>query len=184
MTPLDDNSLLEQLRDRSVRDAAFKVLMDRYGQRLYWHIRRVVVSHEDAEDVFQDTCIKTYSGLDSFKGNGGQLLPWLYRIATNESLMHLRRRVSIFRSIESLSPQLVNTLRAENPQAAGKAEMLLAEAVLQLPVTQRLVFNMRYYDDMPYDDIARATGKTVGTLKTSYHYATNRIKEYIEQHAH
>lgn len=114
MTPLDDNSLLEQLRDRSVRDAAFKALMDRYGQRLYWHIRRVVVSHEDAEDVFQDTCIKTYSGLDSFKGNGGQLLPWLYRIATNESLMHLRRRVLRYNGTYNVAGQRMN-----RPQGRG-----------------------------------------------------------------
>lgn len=168
------------LRDANSRDQGFTLLISQYGEELYWHIRRIVVSHDDAEDVLQDTLVSTLRAVDSFRGEASQLRPWLYRIATREALMLLRRRTHIFESIDSLSQELISTLVAENSIHAETIEMALQKSVLQLPTTQRLVFNLRYYNDMSYEDIATITGKRVGTLKANYHYAVERIKKQID----
>lgn len=157
--------------------------MQRYGERLYWHIRRIVVGHEDAEDTMQEACIKTFAALPDFRGDATQLQPWLYKIATREALITLRRHTRIFQSIDDLSPRLLDTLHAENAPSEGKVEMLLQQALLTLPTTQRIAFNMRYFDEMSYDDISRVTGRSVASLKTNYHYATEKIKHYVSQHA-
>lgn len=168
------------LRDSGSRDQAFTILSNRYGERLYWHIRRIVVGHADAEDVLQDTMLHILTSIDSFRGGSEQLCPWLYRIATNEALMFLRGRTHIFESIDALSDELVNTLVTENPMQEDTIELALQKAVLQLPTTQRLVFNLRYYDDLSYEEIGTITGKRVGTLKTNYHYAVDYIKQQIK----
>ena len=177
------SSLLDLLRDPAQRDEGFRQLMKRYGRNLYWHIRRIVVGREDAEDVLQETCVKVLASLESFRGDEAQLMPWIYRIATRECLQLLRSRTSIFQSIDSLGDSLTETLRAENQLNAQTAEMLLQEALLKLPTTQRIVFNLRYFDDMSYEEIAAVTGKKVGTLKTNYHFASERVKQYVKDHS-
>ncbi len=171
---------LQQLQEPQSQEQAFRMLMGKYGERLYWHIRRIVVKHEDAEDVFQETCLKVFRNIDRYRGNARQLCPWLYQIATNEALQLLRRQTRFFQSIDSLAPRLTETLMAENDVEESKPEMLLQKALLTLPTAQRIAFNMRYFDEMSYEEIARVSGKSVGTLKTNYHYATERIKTFLK----
>ena len=178
----DDSAFRQMLLDPSRRDEGFRALLEQYGRRLYWHIRRIVVGHDDAEDVLQETCIKVLNRIDSFKGDS-PLATWLYRVATNEALMHLRRQTHLFQSIDALGETLTAKLQAETTIEGHEAEVLFQQALLTLPTQQRIAFNLRYYDELSYDEIARITGKPVGTLKTNYHYATQRVKEFIKEHA-
>ncbi|MCH5307882.1 MAG: RNA polymerase sigma factor [Prevotella sp.] len=179
---ISERQLLEMLTSNAGRERGFRLLMKQYGEPLYWHIRRIVVGHDDAEDVLQETSIKIFSSISSYKGDG-QLKSWMYRIATNEALQHLRRQTRLFQSIDDLSGTLANKLEAETPADEGRAEKLFQKALLTLPTQQRIAFNLRYYDELSYDEIARITGKNVNTLKTNYHFATEKIKQYIKQHA-
>lgn len=178
----DDNTLQQMLHDPRSRDEGFRKLMKQYGHALYWHIRRIVVGHDDAEDVLQETCIKVMNGIGSFKGES-TLTTWLYRIATNEALQHLRRQVHLFQSIDSLGDTLAEKLQAESVLDGNELAMLFQQALLTLPTQQRIAFNLRYYDELSYEEISRITGKQVGSLKTNYHYATQRVKDYIKQHS-
>lgn len=168
------------LADPSLKEKGFRLLMQRYGKALYWHIRRIVVSHDDAEDALQETAIKIFRSTDSYRGEG-KLTSWIYRIATNEALQVLRKRAGLFHSIDSLSPQLLSTLEEEAQVDADKAVLALQKALIGLPSQQRIVFTMRYYDDLTYEEIAEATGKSVGTLKVNYHYAYEKVKKYLQE---
>ena len=176
----DDTSLRQMLFDPEQRDEGFRKLMKQYGHVLYWHIRRIVVGHEDAEDVFQETCIRILNSISSFRGDGS-LATWLYRIATNEALQHLRRQTHLFQSIDSLEETLTGKLQAETSLDGNEQVLLFQKALLTLPTQQRIAFNMRYYDELSYQEIARVTGKSVTTLKTNYHYAVQKIKDFIKE---
>lgn len=177
---IDDTTILKALRDPGTMEQGFRMLMQQYGERLYWHIRRIVVGHEDAEDALQESVLQIYKNIDRFKGDASQLRAWLYRIATNEALQLLRNHTHLFQSIDDLGPELTDKLQTENDVGTATAEYLLQEALLRLPTQQRLAFNLRYFDDMSYEDIARVTGKQVGTLKVNYHYAKEKIEEYLK----
>lgn len=179
---IDETTLISQLRDRESRNEAFGALLATYGDRLYWHIRRIVVSHDDAEDVMQETAVKILTGIDSYRGDS-KLVTWLYRIATNEALLYLRRECHLFQSIDSLGEVLAERVEAEADVDADRATVLFQQAVALLPTQQRLAFNLRYYDDMPYEQMAQVTGKSVGSLKTNYHLAVERIKRYIKENS-
>ena len=181
-TKTDDSAIRQMLLNPSQRDEGFRVLLKQYGRRLYWHIRRIVVGHDDAEDVLQEACIRILDRIDSFKGNGA-LMAWLYRIATNEALQHLRRQTHLFQSLDSLSDALTARLYAEASLDSDQAEVLFQQALLTLPTQQRIAFNLRYYDELSYDEISSITGKPVGALKTNYHYATQKVKNYIKEHS-
>lgn len=158
--------------------------VSRYGKALYWHIRRLVVSHDDAEDALQETFVKIYSKASSFKGDERSLAAWVYRIATNEALQVLRRRTShLFQSIDSLGEDLSELIMTESAPDADRTSILFQKATLQLTTWQRIAFNLRYYDGLPYEDIARITGKSTGTLRTNYHYAVEKIKNYLKENA-
>lgn len=172
--------LHDMLRDPDRRNDGFRRLMQLYGEKLYWHIRRIVVGHDDAEDVLQETCIKILAHIKTFRGEG-KLSTWVYSIATNEALHHLRRQTRLFQSIDALRPTLTAKLVAEATVDADAVEVLFQKALLTLPTQQRIAFNMRYYDEMGYEEIAAVTGKSIGTLKTNYHYATEKIKKYIKK---
>lgn len=178
---LKQTQLQEMLADPKQRDAGFRELMRLYGESLYWHIRRIVIGHDDAEDVLQETCIKILAGIDSFRGEG-KLTTWIYSIATREALNQLRRQTRLFQSIDDLGPSLTGRLEAETPMDSQATEVLFQKALLTLPTQQRIAFNLRYYDELSYEDIARITGKNMNTLKTNYHFATEKIKKYIKQH--
>ncbi|MDD7250995.1 MAG: sigma-70 family RNA polymerase sigma factor [Prevotellaceae bacterium] len=184
MTPPDtDIQILAQLRDPATREQGFRTLTKRYGRRLYWHIRRIVVSHDDAEDALQETFIGIWSHLDHFRGDAGALQAWAYRIATREALQVLRRQTHLLQSIDSLSETLAEKLEAETSLNADRAATTFHHALLKLPTQQRIVFNLRYFDELTYQQIADITGKSVCTLKTNYHYATQRIRQYLKDHA-
>ena len=178
-----DNEIIELIRNECERERGFRLLLNTHGNKLYWHIRRIVVSKEDAEDAMQETSIKIFSKFDSFKGDSS-LYTWLYTIAINEALQVLRRRCDLFQSVDSegVGERLRETMYAENDVDVNTAEVVFQEAVLTLPTQQRLVFNMRYYDELSYDEMSKVTGKNVSTLKSTYHFAVEKIKNYIKEH--
>jgi RNA polymerase sigma factor (sigma-70 family) len=184
MTTQDaDIQILTQLRDPATREQGFRALTQRYGRRLYWHIRRIVVSHDDAEDALQETFIAMWSGIGNFHSEAGALKSWVYRIATREALQVLHRQTHLLQSIDSLSETLAEKLEAETSLNADHAATTFHQALLKLPTQQRIAFNLRYFDELTYQQIADITGKNVGTLKTNYHYATQRIRQYLKDHA-
>ena len=171
--------MIAQLRSNAVE--AFDRLIEQYGDRLYWHIRRVVVNHEDAEDVLQETFAKAYTSIADFRGGSeSSLTAWLYRIATNIAINVLRRRKKwAFSSLDSVRGDLLATFEHEIDPSADEIVVRLQKAILALPTKQRLVFNMRYYDELSFEEISQATGQSVSTLKTNYHYAVQKIKEQV-----
>ena len=171
--------LIAQLRSNSVE--AFDRLIEQYGDRLYWHIRRVVVQHEDAEDALQETFTRAYLSIGDFRGEtDSSLTAWLYRIATSAAIKSLNKRKRwVFSSIDSLRGDLLATFEHELDPSADEIVVRLQRAVLELPTKQRLVFNMRYYDELSFEEISQATGQSVSTLKTNYHYAVQKIKEQV-----
>lgn len=179
---MTEERLKQMLAAPAQREQGFRILMKEYGEKLYWHIRRIVVSHDHAEDALQETCIKVFNHIESFKGEGS-LSAWLYRIATNEALQQLRRDTHLFQSIDALSGTLTNKLTAETSLDSQAAEVIFQKAVLTLPTQQRIAFNLRYYDELSYEEISHITGKKVNTLKTNYHFAVEKIKKYIQEHS-
>ena len=171
--------LVAQLRSSAVE--AFDRLIELYGDRLYWHIRRVVVQHEDAEDALQEAFTRAYLSIADFRGeNESSLTAWLYRIATNSAIKVLQRRKKwVFSSLDSLRGDLLATFEHELDPSADEIVVRLQKAILALPTKQRLVFNMRYYDELSFEQISQATGQSVATLKTNYHYAVQKIKEQV-----
>ena len=155
---------------------------DKYGKRLYWHIRRLVVSHDDAQDALQETFIKVYTKASSFKGGEDSLEAWCYKIATNEALQLLRKRTHAFQSLDSLGPELARTVATESAPDASRSAILFQQALMRLSTQQRIVFNLRYYDELSYAQIAQVTGRSENSLRTNYHYAVDTIKEYLKEH--
>ncbi len=176
---VDNDTLVMMLKDRGQRDRAFSLFMEQYGRKLYWHIRRIVVDHEDAEDVMQETAINIFNSIEGFNEKS-TLSTWVYRIATNEALRLLRRRTHLFQSVDSLGESLTEKLESETECDLESAEVMFQKAVLQLPTQQRIAFNMRYYDELSYEEISQITGKNVNTLKTNYHIASNKIREMLK----
>jgi RNA polymerase sigma-70 factor (ECF subfamily) len=176
-----DEELLQGFRNPDTREKAFTTIIRKYQEKLYWHIRRMVIVHEDADDVLQNMFIKVWKGLDQFREDS-RLYTWLYRIATNESLTHLeQKKRKSNRSIDD-EDGLSNQLRAEPNFDASRAEWKLQLAIQQLPEKQRLVFNLRYYEEMPYQEMSRILDTSEGALKASYHHAVKKIEDYILNH--
>lgn len=175
-----DDTIAAKLKNPGQRDEGFRLLMAEYGDRLYWHIRRIVVGHDDAEDVMQETAICIYKYAQTFKGDSS-LTTWLYKIATNESLKWLNRHDGTSGSENFDAADLADKIAVENDLDPGAAAVLFQKAVLTLPAQQRVAFNMRYYDDLPYEEISKITGKSVSTLKTNYHFAVEKISKYLKE---
>ena len=161
------------------RELAFNQIVKNYSERLYLHIRRFVYCHDDANDLIQEVFIKIWAALPSFRGDA-QLFTWIYRIGTNEALNFLRKQKlrTIF-SLDSADSVLIKKLEQDTYFNGDKLQTELQKAIIKLPEKQRIVFNLRYFDDMKYEDIAEITGTSVGALKASYHHAYNKIKETI-----
>ena len=174
----NNDALVAMLKDPAQRNRAFSIFMKQYGRKLYWHIRRIVVDHDDAEDAMQETAICIFNNIGSFNENSA-LGTWVYRIATNEALRILRRQTHVFQSVDALGETLAEKLESETDLDSNAVEVEFQKAVLQLPTQQRIAFNLRYYDDLPYEEIAKITGKNVNTLKTNYHFAVNKIKKTL-----
>ncbi len=175
-----DKELLFQFKEPATKERAFNAIVKKYQEKLYWHIRRMVVGHEDANDVLQNVCIKVWNALEQFREDS-QLYTWLYRIATNECLTFLeqqKRRNLV--SLEDADAALSDKIKAEDGFNANQLEWRLQLAIQQLPEKQRLVFNLRYYDEMPYEEMSRVLETSEGALKASYHHAARKIEEFIK----
>lgn len=153
--------------------------MRKYQQKVYYHIRRMVIDHDDANDLVQTTFIKAWKGLENFREDS-QVFTWLYRIATNECLTHLNnKKKRFFLPIGDVEHELTSKLDNEPSLKANQLEMKLQKAILSLPEKQRTVFNLRYYDEMKYEQMSEVLGTSVGALKASYHHAVQKIEKYI-----
>ena len=175
----DDKELLLQFKNAATKERAFTAIIKKYQEKLYWHTRRMVVQHEDANDVLQNMFIKVWKGLDNFREDS-QLYTWLYRIATNESLTFLeqqKRKSSV--SLSDMENGLEDKLKAEQNFDSSKIEWKLQLAMQKLPDKQRTVFNLRYYDEMPYEEMSKVLETSEGALKASYHHAVKKIEDYI-----
>jgi RNA polymerase sigma-70 factor (ECF subfamily) len=171
----------DKIRETYMTDPerGFRLLMEKFQSPMYWNIRRMVVSHEDAEDVLQETFIKVFRHLDDFRAESS-LSTWIYRIATNECIRFLNRKKEETVSTEEMQAELMNKLMAsEYVDYDNAMEVKFQQAILTLPEKQRLVFNLRYYDDLKYEEISRITDTKVETLKANYYFAKEKIKEYM-----
>ena len=175
-----DEYILSLLRDAKRLDKGFRLLLEKYQERLYWHVRRLVFDHEDANDVLQNCFVKAYRGIDRFKGNS-QLYTWLYRIATNEAITFLnRKKRKAAASIDDEQINLANQLKADVYFDGDEIQLRLQQALGTLPEKQRTVFNLRYYEEMPYKEMAGVLNTSVGSLKASYHHAVKKIEHYFK----
>ena len=173
--PFDEDILIERLRDHATRRTTFSEIVKVYSEPLYWHIRRMVLSHDDANDLLQNTFIKAWTGIDGFLGNA-KVLTWLYRIATNETITFLNRNNAVaMEDAESYATQL----EADSYFDGDALQTRLQEALQTLPPKQRMIFNMKYYDDMKYEEISSILGTSVGALKASYHLAVKKISSFF-----
>jgi RNA polymerase sigma factor (sigma-70 family) len=181
---MTDAELIKAFADNSQRKLAFNQLVRKYQQKIYWHIRKMVLDHDDANDLTQDTFVKAWQNIENFRGDS-QLYTWLYRIATNETLNFLQKKKKRFAvsmdDEESGLPDLADTLENDVLISGDEIQLKLQKAILTLPDKQRLVFNMRYFDEMKYEEISDITDTSVGALKASYHLAVEKIEKYLNQ---
>ena len=179
--PTDNNLLIARLRDPQTCREAFGEVIKTYTEPLYWQIRRMVQSHDDANDVLQNTFLKAWSSIENFRGDA-KLSTWLYKIAINESITFLdreRKRLSI--SIDDQEADLARTIEADPHFDGDELQRKLRIAIASLPEKQRLVFNMKYFDDMKYEDMSNILGTSVGALKASYHLAVKKIESFFSE---
>ncbi|GAB4346555.1 MAG: RNA polymerase sigma factor [Flammeovirgaceae bacterium] len=176
-----DNQLTEIFNTTEKKDEVFTEIMHRYQERIYWLIRKMVLTHEDADDLTQDVFVKVYHKLNEFKGNA-QLYTWLYRIAVNHTLTFIERekRKIYFEDNEMLEQMLSEKIEQEMDNDAEEMDKLLQLAISNLPEKQRIVFLMRYYDEMEYKQISEILGTSEGSLKASYHHAVKKIEEFVK----
>lgn len=176
---MDDHMLVTSFRNEKLKEASFTQLVRKYQERLYWHVRRMVVTHDDTNDILQNVFIKVWKNLGEFREESN-LYTWLYRIATNESLSWIEKQKK--RSSVSLSDSAIFTekLTSEKDFDANKIEWRLQQAIQSLPEKQKVVFNLRYYDEMPYEDMAGVLGTSVGALKASYHHAVKKVEAFLK----
>ena len=181
MTETTDQEILGFFR-AGREEYAFEILVKNYQQKLYYHIRRMVPSHDDADDVLQNTFIKIWGGLKNFREEA-HLYTWLYRIATNEALSFLRQKKQAnSTSLDSIEHQLSKNLESDHYFSGDEIQLQLQKAILTLPEKQRIVFNMRYYDETPYAEMAEILETSEGALKASYHIAAKKVEEYLVSH--
>jgi RNA polymerase sigma-70 factor (ECF subfamily) len=173
-----DEFILSLCKNSETKDTGFTLLMNKYKEKVYWHIRRIVVSHHDAQDVLQETFINVYRHIEKFEAKSS-VYTWLYRIAVNESIRLLNSKKIDTSSYEEMSRYLTETLKESAPESGDKILLKFQEAVLRLPEKQRLVFNLRYYDELPYDEISKILGSSVNALKTNYHLAVEKVKKFL-----
>ncbi len=177
--PVENADLVARLRDPSTARAAYGDVIRQYSEPLYWQIRRMVQNHDDANDILQNVFLKAWTSIDAFRGDA-KLSTWLYKIAVNESLTFLdkeRKRLNI--SLDDEEAHLIHAIEADTNIDGDELRLELRKAIASLPEKQRLVFNMRYYDDMKYEQMSEILGTSVGALKSSYHLAVKKIEQYF-----
>lgn len=179
---MDDRELLEKLGHPQSANYGFNLLVRTYQQRVYWLIRKMVIDHDDANDLTQETFIKIHKNLHSFRQDS-QLYTWIYRIATNECLNFLRsKRRRFFFPVRDPDGELLAKLTSPAYISADEVQLRLQKALLRLPDKQRLVFNLKYFDDLSYEEMAEITNTSVGALKASYHHAVKKVEEFLKDH--
>lgn len=176
-----DEEIIEKIQDEKTVNYGFNLLMDKYQEKVYWVIRRMVIEHEAADDVAQETFVKVWKNIESFKGDS-KLYTWIYRIATNEALNHLRKKKRrFFLPIGDVEHELRSSLDADVYYTGDDIQLKLQKALLKLPEKQRLVFNMKYFEEMKFKDIAEVMEVSVGSLKAQYHHAVKKIEKFIKE---
>lgn len=177
-----DQQILDSLKDPSTKELAFRHLVSKYKERLYWHIRKILLNHDDADDVLQNTFIKIWNGLDTFRAESS-LFTWLYRIATNESITFLnQRKRRMMSGLTDENEYLIGNLESDTYFDGDEWQMLLQKAIAILPDKQRIVFNMKYFDEITYEEMSEILETSVGALKASYHHAVKKVEEYVKLH--
>ena len=177
---VDEDKLIEDLMDENSRKKAFSTLVSLYSQRLYWHIRKIVLNHDDADDVLQNTFIKIWRNLDSFRAESG-LYTWIYRIATNESLTFLsKKKKTLLDRQDDITEYFLGNIQTDPYFEGSEIQRKLQEAIARLPEKQRLVFNMKYFDEIKYQDMEKILNTSEGALKASFHHAVKKIEEYLK----
>jgi RNA polymerase sigma factor (sigma-70 family) len=175
-----EETLLNELKQLETQAKAFEVLVNTYKERLYWHIRRIVLNHDDTDDVLQNTFIKVFKNIDGFKGDS-KLYSWMYRIATNEALTFLKKKSNkLGISDPELQNKMVSNLQADVYFEGDEIQLKLQKAIATLPEKQKLVFNMKYYQEMKYEEISEILNTSVGGLKASYHLAVKKVELYLK----
>lgn len=176
----NESEFIIRLQDPKSKETAFRELLQLYKERLYWHIRKIVKNHNDADDVLQNTFLKVYRSIDKFKGES-KLFSWLYRIATNESITHLNKNAKRLQiSNQEHQTRAINNLTADVYFEGDAIQLKLQQAIATLPEKQQLVFNMRYFDDIKYKDMSEILETSEGSLKASYHIAAKKIEAFLK----
>jgi RNA polymerase sigma factor (sigma-70 family) len=179
MKQVEDSEILLKFSVQKTQNEAFNLLLNKYQQKIYWHIRRLVIDHDDADDLVQETFIKVWKNLANFRSES-QLYTWIYRIATNESITFLnKKKLKNNISLDDVNTELADSLTSSSYFDGDKAQRKLQEAILTLPDKQRIIFNMKYFDDMKYDEISEVLGTSVGALKASFHIAVKKIESIL-----
>lgn len=174
-----ENTLVARLHNPSTQREAFSELVKEYSEQLYWQIRKIVLSHDDANDVLQNTFIKIWTSIDNFRGDS-KLSTWLYRIAINESITYLNKQRNLNNvSMDDSDSFLVHKLESDQYFDGDEAQLKLQKAILTLPEKQRIVFNMKYFDEMKYEEMSEILETSVGALKASYHHAVKKIEDFL-----
>jgi len=182
VTDYTDKDILELFRSAERKDYAFNLIVRKYQERLYWHIRRILIDHDDTDDILQNTLIKAWNGLETFR-EASALFTWLYRIATNEALTFLKQKKRKYLlPLIDVEKQLSNTIETDEYFDGDELQMKLQKAILTLPKKQRIVFNMKYFEEMKYEEIAAIMNTSVGALKASFHHAVKKIEKYLTEH--
>ncbi|MBO4564781.1 MAG: sigma-70 family RNA polymerase sigma factor [Bacteroidaceae bacterium] len=177
MSKYNEEETLKRLQDPKTQTRAFEEIVNHYSQPLYWQIRRLVVEHEDADDVLQNTFIKAWTNITSFRGES-KLSTWLYKIAYNESLTFLNHKREQL-SLDDLNSMVTETLESDPYFDGDETQLMLQEAINSLPDKQKAVFNMKYFEEMKYEEMSQITGTSVGALKASFHLAVKKIEDYF-----
>ena len=182
MEEISDEYILSLIRNNNSQNYGFSLLVKKYQERIYWVIRRMVIDHDDTNDSVQDVFIKVWNNIQNFREDS-RLYTWIYRIATNEALSVLRKKKNLFfLPIINVEKKLLESLADDNYFNSDQIQKKLQEAILELPPKQRLIFNMKYFDALKYEEISEITGTSVGALKASYHFAVKRIEKYLTSH--
>jgi RNA polymerase sigma-70 factor (ECF subfamily) len=178
----NEKQILELIRSSHGKNYGFNLLVQEYREKVYWLVRRMVINHEDADDITQEVFIKVWKNIHSFRGDSA-LFTWIYRIAANEAIRHLQRqKVRAMVSFQSLQSNLEQQLIADIQIDSNKQIKLFQQAMLSLPPRQKLVFTMKYYDNLKYEEISEILGTSVGALKASYHLAVKKIEIFVTTH--
>lgn len=176
----EDKEFIHQLQNPETKESAFKVLITEYKERLYWHIRKIVIRHADADDVLQNTFIKVFKNIGSFKGDS-KIYSWMYRIATNEAITFLQKKAKEQQiDINEYKLQLTSNLDSDFWFNGDEIQQILQQAIATLPQKQQLIFNMKYFDNMKYSEISDILEVSIGSLKASYHHAVKKIEKFIK----